>query len=417
MIKSYLAKASPISVLILALHLLAATGFASTVPARHRHRRASAAHPGAQRPVRAPLKHVVAVASRTPTRLTVVQAPKAALAGPRPVAPAPAIIAGGPWTSPTYADSTDGDNIDGEDMDIRRAAVDSLGQYNGSVVVVDPSNGRVLTMVNQKVALSSGFQPCSTVKVSVALAALSEKVIQPSTKYRLGGLRMDLTYALAHSNNYYFATLGEKLGYERVAYYARLFGYGEKAGLNIAGEQPGRYPSAPPKNGGVGMLTSFGEEIAQTPLQLAALMSAIANGGTLYYLQYPRTQAEVQGFVPRVKRRLDIASVIPMVKPGMRGAVEFGTAHRAREDGPIAGKTGTCSENHAHLGWFGSFNDAGQSKLVVVVLLTGGRPAIGPLAAGIAGDIYRRLGEKNYFRTAQAITPATLVSSQICCAR
>src|ERR1035438_5742289 len=83
MIKSYLAKASPISALILALHLLAATGFASTVPARHRHRRASAAHPEAQRPVRAPLKRVVAVASRTPTRLTVVQAPKAALAGAR----------------------------------------------------------------------------------------------------------------------------------------------------------------------------------------------------------------------------------------------------------------------------------------------------------------------------------------------
>src|ERR1035437_7375319 len=119
-----------------------------------------------------------------------VQAQQAA--GPRPVAPAPAIIAAGPWTSPTYADSTDGDNIDGEDLDIRRAAVESLGQYNGSVVVVDPSSGRVLTMVNQKVALSTGFQPCSTVKVSLALAALSEKVIQPATKYRLGGLRMDL---------------------------------------------------------------------------------------------------------------------------------------------------------------------------------------------------------------------------------
>jgi len=419
MIKSCLATAPRTIAFILALHLLAATAFASTVPARHKHRRVSAAHPAAAaRPLlKAPSKPVVSVAARTPAHVTAVQATKPAVAGPRPVAPAPAVIAGGPWTSPTYADSTDGDNIDGEDLDIRRAAVDSLGQYNGSVVVVDPATGRVLTMVNQKVALSSGFQPCSTVKVSVALAGLSEKVIQPSTKYRLGGLRMDLTYALAHSNNYYFATLGQKLGYDRVSYYARLFGYGEKAGLNIAGEQPGHYPAAAPRNGGVGMLTSFGEEIQQTLLQLAALMSAIANGGTLNYLQYPRTQAEVQSFVPRVKRRLDIAAVIPMVKPGMRGAVEFGTAHRAREDGAIAGKTGTCSENHTHLGWFGSFNDVGERKLVVVVLLTGGRPAIGPLAAGIAGDVYRRLGEKNYFRTAQAMTPATLVSSQICCSR
>jgi penicillin-binding protein 2 len=417
MIKSPVATASPIIAFILALHLLAATGFAGTVPARHRHRRVTTAHKtAAKRPIRPAANRVVTVAARTPARVTPVRVQKA-VAGPRPVAPAPPVIAGGPWTSPTYADSTDGDNVDGEDLDIRRAAVESLGQYNGSVVVVDPSNGRVLTMVNQKVALSTGFQPCSTVKVSVALAALSEKVIQPATKYRLGGLRMDLTYALAHSNNYYFATLGEKLGFDRVSYYARLFGYGEKAGLNIAGEQPGRYPTAVPKNGGVGMLTSFGEEIQQTPLQLAALMSAIANGGTLNYLQYPRSQAEVQSFVPRVKRRLDIATVIPMVKPGMRGAVEFGTAHRAREDGAIAGKTGTCSENHTHLGWFGSFNDVGDRKLVVVVLLTGGRPAIGPLAAGIAGDVYRRLTEQHYFRTAQAITPATLVSSQICCAR
>src|ERR1051326_3983579 len=296
------------------------------------------------------------------------------------------VVAGGPWTEPTYADSTNGDNVDGEDLAVRRLAVESLGAYNGSVVVVDPQNGRILSMVNQKLALSSGFQPCSTVKVSVALAGLSEKVIQPENKYHLPGLKMDLTYALAHSNNYYFATLGEKLGFDKVSHYARLFGYGEKAGLNINNEQPGRYPTAPPKNGGVGMLCSFGEEIQQTPLQLAALMSAVANGGTLFYLQYPRTQAEAEKFVPRIKRRLDIGPFINEVKPGMRGAVEFGTAHRAREDGPIAGKTGTCSENHTHLGWFGSFNDTGGRKLVVVVLLTGGRPAIGPLAAGIAGD-------------------------------
>lgn len=310
------------------------------------------------------------------------------------------VIAGGPWTSPTYADSTSGDNLEGEDLEVRRVAVEALGDFNGSVVVVDPATGRILTMVNQKVALGSGFQPCSTIKVGVALAGLSEKVIQPQTKYRLGGMKMDLTYALAHSNNYYFSTLGQKLGYDKFSHYARLFGYGEKAGLNVAGEQPGHFPEAPPKNGGVGMLTSFGEEIQQTPLQLAALISAVANGGTLYYLQYPKSQAELQGFMPRVKRKLDIEAVIPAVKPGMRGAVEFGTAHRAREDGPIAGKTGTCTENHTHLGWFGSFNDVGQRKLVVVVLLTGGRPAIGPQAAGIAGDVYRLLGERNYFQAA-----------------
>jgi len=331
-------------------------------------------------------------------------------------AAAPGIVAGGPWTEPTFADSTIGDIIDGEDLTIRRAAVDALGSYNGSVVAVDPTNGRVLAMVNQRLATSSGFQPCSTIKVSVALAGLSEKVIQPTTKLHLPGMKMDLTYALAHSNNYYFATLGQKLGFEKFSYYAHLLGYGERAGLNIPGEQPGHFPPAAPRNGGVGMLTSFGEEIEQTPLQLAALMSAIANGGTLYYLQYPRTQAEVRDFTPRVKRKLDISGLIPVIKPGMRGAVEFGTAHRARDDGDIAGKTGTCTESHTHLGWFGSFNETGKRKLVIVVLLTGGKPAIGPLAAGIAGDVYRRLGDTNYFADAAPRMPE-LIASQICCKR
>lgn len=327
------------------------------------------------------------------------------------------VVRGGPWTEPTYADSTMGDNADGEDLEVRRAAVEALGPYNGSVVVVDPNTGRILTIVNQKLALHSGFQPCSTIKVSVALAALSEKVVSGDGKlFRHGGY--NLTQALAHSNNYYFATLGVKLGFDKVSYYAHQFGYGEKAGLDIPGEGPGSFPAEPPVNGGVGMLTSFGEEISQTPLQLAALMSALANGGTLYYLQYPRTPQEISEFVPRVKRQLDIKNLIPEVKPGMLAAVEYGTAHRAQQDEPIAGKTGTCTDSHTHLGWFGSFNDVGR-KLVVVVLLTGGtyRGVPGPLAAGVAGDVYRNLTHQNYFATTAALTPATLISTQICCAR
>jgi len=324
-----------------------------------------------------------------------------------------------PWTEPTFADSTVGDNVDGEDLAVRRAAVDALGSFNGSVVVADPATGRILTMVNQKLALGGGFQPCSTIKVAVALAALQEKLIERTTKVRLyGRTSMALTDALAHSNNYYFANLGIKLGYERVNYYARLFGYGETAGLDIPGEKAGYFPPAPPKNGGMGMLTSFGEEISQTPLELTALMSAVANGGTLYYLQYPRSQEEVNHFVPRIKRELEIKDLIPEVKPGMQGAVEFGTARRARQDETIMGKTGTCSEGRTHLGWFGYFNNSGPNKLVVVVLLTGGRPSIGPMAAGVAGEVYRQLAQQNYFAANHSpITPAALVSTQICCAR
>jgi penicillin-binding protein 2 len=324
-----------------------------------------------------------------------------------------AVIAGGPWTAPSYADPTEGDQIDGEDLEVREAAAAALGNLNGSVVVTDPETGRILTMVNQKVALGAGFQPCSTVKVPVALAALSEGLVERTTPVHLyGRTRLNMSEALAQSNNHYFALLGVKLGYEKFSYYAQLLGYGERAGLGIAGESSGFFPGAAPNNGGMGMLTSFGEDIRQTPLQLAAMMGAISNGGTLYYLQYPRTQEEAQNLTPRIKRQLDIRHLIPEVKDGMIEAVESGTARRAYLDAPIAGKTGTCTQGRTHLGWFGSFNEVGSRKLAVVVLLTGGRPAIGPTAAGIAGDIYRRLADQNYFvRTAPlGPQPATIIA-------
>jgi cell division protein FtsI/penicillin-binding protein 2 len=314
------------------------------------------------------------------------------------------------WDEPTYKDSTKGDKTEGEDPAIRKAAVEALGPLNGSIVVVDPGTGRVLSMVNQELALGGGFQPCSTIKISVALAALREGLVARTSPVRFYSRRsLDLTDALAFSNNYYFASLGIKLGYERVNYYAHLFGYGEKAGINIEGEHPGYFPPAPPKNGGMGMLTSFGEEISQTPLELAGLVAAVANGGTLYWLQYPQTPEDVKNFQPQVKRHLDIKNLIGDIKPGMRGAVDFGTARRAKQDDEILGKTGTCSEGRTHLGWFGSFNEGGGRKLVVVVLLTGGRPSIGPMASGVAGDVYRRLSDQGFFKSTSPITPASLL--------
>lgn len=324
-------------------------------------------------------------------------------------------ISRGPWRVPNYADSTEGDFIDGEDLAVRRAAVDALGPLNGTVVVTQPETGRVLTIVNQKLALQSGYQPCSTVKVPVALAALSEGVIDRTTLIRVyGRTTFDMTTALAKSNNQYFASLGQRLGFDRVSYYARLFGLGEKAGLDIEGEQPGILPATVPKSG-IGMMTSFGDGISLTPLEYAALIGAVANGGTLYYLQYPRTQQEAQTLTPRVKRRLDIDNIIPDIKPGMMGAVEFGTARRigATED-PIYGKTGTCTDARTptHLGWFGSFTEAGRNKLVVVVLLTGGNIVSGPAASGVAGEVYKNLGVESYFAQAHTSTsPAAMITN------
>ena len=78
------------------------------------------------------------------------------------------------FTASSFAsgDFLAGDVTAGEDPVVRQAAIDALGDMNGTAVVIDPSNGRILAMVNQKLALSPGAEPCSTIKLTVAMAAL-----------------------------------------------------------------------------------------------------------------------------------------------------------------------------------------------------------------------------------------------------
>src|SRR5712691_1768639 len=308
-------------------------------------------------------------------------------------------------------DISEGDLTSGEDPVVRQAAVDALGNMNGTVVAIEPTSGRILAMVNQKLALSSGAQPCSTIKLSVALAAISEGVIDKNTEISLGRRsRMNLTRALAHSNNAYFEALGRQLGFDKVSYYAHQFGLGEMAGYNIEGEHLGTYPDAeiPTKLGGVGKMCSFGEGVSMTPLELGAMVSAIANGGTLYYMQHPTSAEEVAAFQPRVKRNLEIASLIPEISDGMLGAVTYGTARSVKvnfNEEEILGKTGTCSRAGTRYGWFASYANTDIGRVVVVVFLQGGRPTYGPKAAEIAGRMYRDLYDNNSFVT-KTIPPA-----------
>jgi cell division protein FtsI/penicillin-binding protein 2 len=300
-------------------------------------------------------------------------------------------------------DPTKGDDADFDDPVIRQLAVDALGHSNGSVLAMDPSTGRILTIVNQKMAFSSGFEPCSTIKPVIALAGLQEGVITRDTMVKIGRRRyMDLTEAMAHSNNAYFEEVGSELGFSRVHTYANEVGLGQRAGYNIAEEQPGFLPPSPPAYGGVKRMSSFGEGIRLTPLQLASLVSTLANGGTQYYLQYPRSEEARATFVPRVKQQLDIAPLLPDLREGMLAAVMYGTAKRSYDpDGEQSlGKTGTCNDESlgGRLGWFVSYADQAHPKIVLVILIRGGSRSIsGPRASEIAGHIYHGLRQKNYF--------------------
>ncbi len=305
------------------------------------------------------------------------------------------------YSVPTYADSTENDIAEWDDTIVREVAVQALGRLNGSVVAVDPNSGRILSIVNQKLAFSAGFMPCSTIKPIIGLAALEEGLITRDTMIKVGRRTfMNLTEALAKSNNPYFEILGRQMGFDTVSRYARMLGLGEHAGHKIFEEHPGIFPSAPPENGGVGRMSSYGEGIHITPLQLAALTAALANGGTLYYLQYPRSEEDRRAFAPMVKRKLRIQNMLPEVREGMLAAVLYGTGKQAFDPaGDTAlGKTGTCSDQGSRLGWFASYADQMNPKIVVAVLLRGrGRVVNGPTAAEIAGRVYQGLRERNYF--------------------
>lgn len=315
------------------------------------------------------------------------------------------------FTADSFAtgDLETGDITGGEDPVVRQAAIDALGNMNGTVVAIDPSNGRILAMVNQKLALSSGAEPCSTIKLTVALAALEEGIITEDTPVNLGGnYHLDLTEALAHSNNLYFETLGRRLGFERVHHYAMEFGLGELAGYDIPGEHPGIYPdeAIPESEGGVGRMCSFGEGVSMTPLQLGALVAAIANGGTLYYLQHPTTPEQVLNFQPRIKRTLDISRILPSLQDGMAAVVRYGTARSLRvnfSEFPVLGKTGTCSDDGTRFGWFASYADTQYGRIVAVFFLEGGRATFGPKAAELTGIFYRDLWNQSYFAAKQPV--------------
>ena len=320
--------------------------------------------------------------------------------------------------APTYADSISADDPTFDDPIVRQAVVDALGRYNGSVVAVDPNTGRILSVVNQKIAFSDGYIPCSTIKPTIAVAALEENVITRDTMLKVGRRKyMNLTEALAHSNNTFFEELGRRMGFDTVSRYGRLLGLGELAGYNLPDEHPGSFPTQPPAFGGVGRMSSFGEGIQVTPLQLAALAAAFANGGTLYYLQYPHTQEEVDAFQPRVKRDLNISNVLPEVREGMLAAVLYGTGRLSADPGgeetPL-GKTGTCDDhvNPSRIGWFLSYADETHPRIALAVLLRGNtRRVKGPTAAQVAGRIYRTLRQQNYFGETASVATMKPIST------
>jgi SpoIID/LytB domain protein len=273
------------------------------------------------------------------------------------------------------------------DAALQQAATAALGRREGAVIVMDPQTGRVRALVNPKVAFSEAVMPGSTMKPFTALAALRSGLIDTNSRTvcpgRFTGLSFSVacvhdnklppftpSQAIAYSCNYYFGTLGERLGRDKLIDELRGFGFGQPNGLSD--ERGKLLPCEAGNNAKVrsgekaqadcNAREAIGESdhFTVTPIQLLAAYAALLNGGRVFQ---PRI-ANANEFDPVERDRIDIAPRHrAIITQGMLGAVRYGTAKKARLDSlplSILGKTGTSlpAKGFRTNGWFVGFASA-----------------------------------------------------------
>ena len=249
---------------------------------------------------------------------------------------------------------------------------------------MDPQTGRVRAVVNPEIAFSEAIMPGSTMKPFTALAALRSGLIETNSRTvcpgRFTGLSFSVacvhdnklppfspSQAIAYSCNYYFGTLGERLGRDKLIGTLRPFGFGQPTGLSdergrllpCAAGNNAKVRSAEKGQADCNAREAIGESdhFTVTPIQLLTAYSALVNGGRLLA---PRV-AGADGFDPVERSRIDIAPQHrAIITEGMKGAVRYGTAKNAHLDSlslSIIGKTGTSlpAKGFRTNGWFVGF--------------------------------------------------------------
>jgi len=305
------------------------------------------------------------------------------------------------------------DNTEGEDLQIRAAAINALGGHAGSVVVMEAQTGKVLTIVNQDWAVRSTIRPCSTIKLVTGVAAINEGVISKENgSIRNVSTRRNLDDSLAFSDNPYFQRAGVQMGNAKLVEYGQKLGLGQQTGVNLEGEVPGRLPysNSNPR------IYSHGDDTEVSTIQLAVMAAAITNGGHRVLPRVPRKGVENARFQTFYKGNVDLPSQsVRRVIPGMMGAAEYGTARRnMNQTLGVAGKTGSCIDKGSWVGLFASVAPIEQPKYAVAVITRGQRER-GRFAAAIAAQVYNALAgnivrtDRNLAQTEFKIAPRNAV--------
>lgn len=315
-------------------------------------------------------------------------------------------------------------------------ALVSLPEYNPNWFSEGISSKQYNKLINDKRfplmdrAVSGAYPPGSTFKLVTTSAALQEGLITPhSTFYcpgvyyvaglpfncfvRTGHGTVNLTECIAYSCDVVYYKLGTLLKLERMLNYAHQFGIGQKTNIDLPAETEGNFPYIGWKEKvfkekwfpGDDANTAIGQGfVSATPIQMAMMTAAVANGGRLYQPQMVERicSPKENGYNERVSSPILVRQVevedkyLAAVRQGMRGTVLYGTASGTSWGTDMAGKTGTAENsptsdnphgrNHA---WFTGFAPYDDPELVVTVFLEKSGGYGGALAAPIAYDVVR----------------------------
>lgn len=292
------------------------------------------------------------------------------------------------------------------DLDLQMVAEEAFKEKNGALIAMDPRNGKILAMVSkpcfdpdlfagsispeewktllenphhplQNKGIQGQYPPGSVFKIIAAIAGLESGLITPNTQMTCTGLypygnrnfrcwkegghgTISLHRAIVESCDIYFYQLGLKVGVDRIAHYASEFGLGRQTGILLPHEKPGIVPSTSWKKKRFGVPWYSGETLSfavgqgylnTTPLQLAMLISAVANGGKLPFPQVVERVENIYGDTLKEYPTPDTAKVnisentLRIIQEALLGAVNEpgGTGGAcALKEHKVAGKTGTA---------------------------------------------------------------------------
>jgi penicillin-binding protein 2 len=292
------------------------------------------------------------------------------------------------------------------DLDVQKVAEEAFRDKNGALIAMDPKSGRILAMVSkpsfdpdafagsispdewkslienphsplQNKGIQGQYPPGSVFKIITAIAGLETGLINPNTKLTCRGVypygnrnfrcwreeghgTIDLYRAIVESCDIYFYQVGLKVGVDEIAHYASEFGLGRPTGISLPHEKSGIVPSTWWKKKRLGVPWYSGETLSlavgqgyinTTPIQILALISAIANGGKLYLPQVVERVEDVYRNTLRDYPPVEVGEVhisektLRFIQEALMGVVHDprGTGWAcALKDVKVAGKTGTA---------------------------------------------------------------------------